>query len=318
MNREEEGEWVWVGRPGGTDAAAWRAAAAAGLLDEEERPLKVVFTSPAPSWTDAAPLGNGHLGAMVWGGVASETIQLNPETREMRIFCADDTLWTGVPGDYTNPDAPAVLAKVRSLVDSGDYAAASVAAKGLTDVHTAVRYSFYLCIIIGNAFCFIGVVYIFPCLYTYKIKQQNVLSDLRINFWCCSVKHDGKTASVSYSTTMDIAIIKEVFSAVISSDKIKTPWPVNLSFLGLSFGWLIVSGDAGPGWSTTWKMALWARLRNSDHAYTMIKQLIILVDPNKVTEFEGGLYTNLFTAHPPFQIDANFGYKCLYCYMYSV
>ncbi|RWV89308.1 hypothetical protein GW17_00048545 [Ensete ventricosum] len=161
MNREEEGEWVWVGRPGGTDAAAWRAAAAAGLLDEEERPLKVVFTSPAPSWTDAAPLGNGHLGAMVWGGVASETIQLN-----------HDTLWTGVPGDYTNPDAPAVLAKVRSLVDSGDYAAASVAAKGLTDVHTAVRYSFYLCIIIGNAFCFIGVVYIFPCLYVVLLMNK--------------------------------------------------------------------------------------------------------------------------------------------------
>ncbi|RRT69600.1 hypothetical protein B296_00009186 [Ensete ventricosum] len=126
MDRAEE-EWVWVGRPGGADAAAWRAAAAAGLLDEEERPLKVVFTSPALHWTDAAPLGNGRLGAMVWGGVASETIQLN-----------HDTLWTGVPGNYTNPDAPAVLAKVRSLVDSGEYAAASLAALGLSGLQSAV------------------------------------------------------------------------------------------------------------------------------------------------------------------------------------
>ncbi|CAL9178458.1 unnamed protein product [Musa hybrid cultivar] len=122
-----EGEWVWVRRPGEADAAEWRAAAAAGILDDEERPLKVVFTSPAAHWTDAAPLGNGRLGAMVWGGVASETIQLN-----------DDTLWTGVPGDYTNPDAPAVLAKVRKLVDSGDYAAATAAAFGLSGLHSGI------------------------------------------------------------------------------------------------------------------------------------------------------------------------------------
>ncbi|XP_065026647.1 alpha-L-fucosidase 2-like [Musa acuminata AAA Group] len=122
-----EGEWVWVRQPGEADAAEWRAAAAAGILDDEERPLKVVFTSPAAHWTDAAPLGNGRLGAMVWGGVASETIQLN-----------DDTLWTGVPGDYTNPDAPAVLAKVRKLVDSGDYAAAAAAGFGLSGLHSGI------------------------------------------------------------------------------------------------------------------------------------------------------------------------------------
>lgn len=68
---------MWVRQPGEADAAEWRATAAAGILDDEERPLKVVFTSPAAHWTDAAPLGNGRLGAMVWGGVASETIQLN-------------------------------------------------------------------------------------------------------------------------------------------------------------------------------------------------------------------------------------------------
>ncbi|URE48833.1 alpha-l-fucosidase [Musa troglodytarum] len=138
MDRAEPGDWVWVRRPGEADAAEWRAAAAAGIQAEDERPLKVVFTSPAAHWTDAAPLGNGRLGAMVWGGVASETIQLNAETRDTRIFCADDTLWTGVPGDYTNPDAPAVLAKVRKLVDSGDYAAASVAALGLSGFQSVV------------------------------------------------------------------------------------------------------------------------------------------------------------------------------------
>ncbi|WOL01690.1 alpha-L-fucosidase 2-like [Canna indica] len=123
----EEGEWVWVRRPAEADAVACLVAADVGLEDEEERLLKVAFAAPAPYWTDAAPLGNGRLGAMVWGGVASETIQLN-----------HDTLWTGAPGNYTNVDAPAVLDEVRKLVDSGDYAAASTAALGLSGLPSAV------------------------------------------------------------------------------------------------------------------------------------------------------------------------------------
>ncbi|XP_042456659.1 alpha-L-fucosidase 2-like [Zingiber officinale] len=125
----DDGEWVWVRRPAEQEAAAWwsAATAAVGLENEDDRALKVVFAAPAPHWTDAAPLGNGRLGAMVWGGVATETIQLN-----------HDTLWTGVPGNYSNPNAPAVLSNVRTLVDNGDYTAASTAALGLSGLPSDV------------------------------------------------------------------------------------------------------------------------------------------------------------------------------------
>ena len=77
------GEWVWVRLPTQAEAVAAAAAeqqkspSAAEMEEEEERPLKVVFASPAEYFTDAAPIGNGSLGGMVWGGVATEKLQLN-------------------------------------------------------------------------------------------------------------------------------------------------------------------------------------------------------------------------------------------------
>ncbi|GAB4838838.1 hypothetical protein Ancab_028380 [Ancistrocladus abbreviatus] len=161
------------------------------------------------------------------------------------------------------------------------------------------------------------------------------------------ISPDGKPASVSHSSTMDIALIREVFSFIVSAanilgrgkdDLIKrvphaqtTPYRIarggtimewaqdfkdadihnqHLSHLfGLFSGHTITpektldlcraaekslfnGGKEGPGWSTTWKAALWAHLRDNKHAHQMIKFLFRLVDTVDAVPFEGGIYSN--------------------------
>jgi len=72
--------------------------------------LVLKYAQPAKHWTEALPVGNGRLGAMVYGGVAEEHLQLN-----------EATLWSGAPRDWNNPGAKAVLPQVRAAILAGDY-----------------------------------------------------------------------------------------------------------------------------------------------------------------------------------------------------
>jgi hypothetical protein len=73
----EDGGWVHVRQP--TEKDQWNPSSMEA--ESSTQPLKITFTEPAKHWTDALPIGNGRLGAMVWGGVASETLQLNGITK---------------------------------------------------------------------------------------------------------------------------------------------------------------------------------------------------------------------------------------------
>lgn len=98
-------------------ATAFHVPGTSAAEPPSHRDARLWYRQPAAAWTEALPIGNGRLGAMIFGGVTQERLQLN-----------EDTLWTGGPYDPINPQARAALPEVRRLIAAGRYAEAEALA----------------------------------------------------------------------------------------------------------------------------------------------------------------------------------------------
>ena len=91
-------------------------------FSQDNKDLKLWYSKPATVWNEALPLGNGRLGAMVFGDPVNEKLQLN-----------ESTFWSGGPSENNNPDGPKVLDSIQYYLFKGEYKRAEILAnKGLT------------------------------------------------------------------------------------------------------------------------------------------------------------------------------------------
>jgi alpha-L-fucosidase 2 len=96
-----------------------------GTAAPPKQPVALWYARPAGQWLEALPLGNGRLGAMVYGGVPTERIALN-----------DDTLWSGGPKECDNPGALKTLPEIRRLILAGRFAEAHELGKRMMGPYT--------------------------------------------------------------------------------------------------------------------------------------------------------------------------------------
>ncbi|HEU6449566.1 MAG TPA: glycoside hydrolase family 95 protein [Verrucomicrobiae bacterium] len=163
------------------------------LHAESTDPLTLWYREPAIGWTNALPIGNGRLGAMVFGGVEREHLQLN-----------EDTLWGGGPYDPNNTNALAALPEVRKLIFDGKYDEAS-ALVGEKMMATPLRQMPYETL--GDLFLD------FPTNGT----VENYRRDLNLDTAVASVSY--KIGDITFKREMFVSPVNQVIVIHLTADK---------------------------------------------------------------------------------------------------
>jgi len=152
-----------------------------GRAADTASPLTLYYTGPATKWTEALPIGNGRLGAMVFGGANREHLQLN-----------EGTLWAGGPYDPNNTNALAALPDVRQLIFDGKY----------DDAFTVVSQKMMAVPVREMPYETLGDLYLdFPT----NVPVQDYRRDLNL---------DTAVASVSY-TANGVHFKREIFASAV-------------------------------------------------------------------------------------------------------
>jgi len=203
-------------------------------------PHTLWYLKPAEVWTEALPIGNGRLGAMIFGGVARERLQLN-----------EDTLYAGGPYDPSNPEALENLPKVRALIAEGKYADAQALAQEKM-MARPIRMPSYQTV--GDLILNFGA----------SAYAQYYRRDLNIDTACASVKYsrnDVMLSRESFASAVDQVIVTRIAAdkpgALDFHASFETPMPGTAT---IDDGHLVLNGQNVSQWDIEAKLRFQARV----------------------------------------------------------